>query len=412
MRSAAMALAAGLAAPMAWGQASITEIIDPSPDPGAIILGDINGDGSVVVGFRLFPSDGRAFRWNRDTGVEFIHDAVGGGDAGSSAAAVSEAGSVIAGQVGTEAFILIRDQPELLGVLWDEDTCRVSFSQHVSSNGAIVVGGSRYEGPCDVNRTQAFRWADSQMSGLGFLPGQTMSLAWGTNDDGSIVVGDSGSPDQTRAFVWTESQGMQELPSFEPSETVHARGISADGRYVVGSRSGGTLANSAFRWSETEVVDLGVLPGVFRRAVARDVSADGSVVVGSTTRLIGSSEQSEAFVWTEATGTLAVGQVLADCFGVALHGRRLRDAVAISEDGKVIAVEGLHSDGQTAAFVVSLPIACRVDLDGDGVLTLFDFLLFQNFFDSDDRAADFDCDGELTVFDFLAFQNAFDAGCP
>ncbi|NRA56574.1 MAG: hypothetical protein HRU13_00400 [Phycisphaerales bacterium] len=117
-------------------------------------------------------------------------------------------------------------------------------------------------------------------------------------------------------------------------------------------------------------------------------------------------------MWTEATGTLAVGQVLADCFGVALHGRRLRDAVAISEDGKVIAVEGLHSDGQTAAFVVSLPIACRVDLDGDGVLTLFDFLLFQNFFDSDDRAADFDCDGELTVFDFLAFQNAFDAGCP
>ncbi|MFI4917576.1 MAG: hypothetical protein ACIAS6_13860, partial [Phycisphaerales bacterium JB060] len=26
--------------------------------------------------------------------------------------------------------------------------------------------------------------------------------------------------------------------------------------------------------------------------------------------------------------------------------------------------------------------------------------------------ADFDGDGELTIFDFLAFQNAFDAGCP
>jgi hypothetical protein len=26
--------------------------------------------------------------------------------------------------------------------------------------------------------------------------------------------------------------------------------------------------------------------------------------------------------------------------------------------------------------------------------------------------ADLDGDGELTIFDFLAFQNAFDAGCP
>ncbi len=55
--------------------------------------------------------------------------------------------------------------------------------------------------------------------------------------------------------------------------------------------------------------------------------------------------------------------------------------------------------------------ACRADLDGDGVLTIFDFLAFQNLFDSGDVAADFDGDGELTIFDFLAFQNEFDAGC-
>ncbi|MFI4881574.1 MAG: GC-type dockerin domain-anchored protein, partial [Phycisphaerales bacterium JB064] len=54
---------------------------------------------------------------------------------------------------------------------------------------------------------------------------------------------------------------------------------------------------------------------------------------------------------------------------------------------------------------------CRPDIDGDGVLTIFDFLGFQNLFDVGDPAADFDDDGELTIFDFLAFQNAFDAGC-
>ncbi|MFI4915800.1 MAG: PQQ-binding-like beta-propeller repeat protein, partial [Phycisphaerales bacterium JB060] len=45
---------------------------------------------------------------------------------------------------------------------------------------------------------------------------------------------------------------------------------------------------------------------------------------------------------------------------------------------------------------------CRADLDGDGALTLFDFLEFQNRFDAGDPIADFDGDGALTLFDFLA----------
>jgi hypothetical protein len=61
---------------------------------------------------------------------------------------------------------------------------------------------------------------------------------------------------------------------------------------------------------------------------------------------------------------------------------------------------------------LTLTSGCAADFDGDGELTLFDFLAFQNAFDAGDPAADFDGDGELTLFDFLAFQNAFDAGCP
>jgi len=63
------------------------------------------------------------------------------------------------------------------------------------------------------------------------------------------------------------------------------------------------------------------------------------------------------------------------------------------------------------ARLQALP-SCPADLDGDGELTIFDFLTFQNLFDAGDPAADFDGDGSLTLFDFLAFQNAFDAGCP
>ncbi|UYV12031.1 MAG: hypothetical protein NCW75_12090 [Phycisphaera sp.] len=64
-----------------------------------------------------------------------------------------------------------------------------------------------------------------------------------------------------------------------------------------------------------------------------------------------------------------------------------------------------------AALIERIEDVCRADLDGDGELTLFDFLAFQNAFDMGDLIADFDGDGELTLFDFLAFQNAFAAGC-
>ncbi|MEQ8844589.1 MAG: GC-type dockerin domain-anchored protein, partial [Phycisphaerales bacterium] len=70
------------------------------------------------------------------------------------------------------------------------------------------------------------------------------------------------------------------------------------------------------------------------------------------------------------------------------------------------------SDGYGAAYFFDLSCgACAPDLDLDGTLTIFDFLLFSNLFQDGDPQADFDGDGELTIFDFLAFQTAFDAGC-
>ncbi|MEQ8318081.1 MAG: VCBS repeat-containing protein [Phycisphaerales bacterium] len=58
------------------------------------------------------------------------------------------------------------------------------------------------------------------------------------------------------------------------------------------------------------------------------------------------------------------------------------------------------------------PAECPADLDGDGELTVYDFLTFLNLFESGSTRADFDGDGVLTVFDLLPFQNEFDAGCP
>jgi len=80
--------------------------------------------------------------------------------------------------------------------------------------------------------------------------------------------------------------------------------------------------------------------------------------------------------------------------------------------GVIMSIRG--TDGVkrvVTAGELSRPVDCRVDLDGDGSLTIFDFLEFQNLFSSGDLAADFDGDGELTIFDFLEFQNEFASGC-
>lgn len=83
------------------------------------------------------------------------------------------------------------------------------------------------------------------------------------------------------------------------------------------------------------------------------------------------------------------------------------DACGISEP------EPWNPDWGTFNYVLSVFGApfCSTDLDGDGLLTVFDFLTFQNYFDAGDPRADLDGDGAFTIFDFLAFQNDFSLGC-
>ena len=72
---------------------------------------------------------------------------------------------------------------------------------------------------------------------------------------------------------------------------------------------------------------------------------------------------------------------------------------------------GGFSAGENDAFLAKYTPSCYADCDGDGELTFFDFLCFQNAFAAPDPYAD--CDGSrfLDVFDFLCFQNEFAAGC-
>lgn len=101
----------------------------------------------------------------------------------------------------------------------------------------------------------------------------------------------------------------------------------------------GVSHGNAFRWSAANGIEaLGAAPtnpGQFYEATA--ISGDRTVVVGSLT----DDTESTAFVWTEASGRIAIAGVLAN-LGVAPKGRKLQRATGISQDGKVIVGEGVN----------------------------------------------------------------------
>lgn len=77
-------------------------------------------------------------------------------------------------------------------------------------------------------------------------------------------------------------------------------------------------------------------------------------------------------------------------------------------------IAGLSSGRSLGNFIADGFFArrCRADLDGDGALTLFDVLAFQNAYAAGAGMADFTSDGELSVADYLRFIDNFTAGCP
>lgn len=70
-----------------------------------------------------------------------------------------------------------------------------------------------------------------------------------------------------------------------------------------------------------------------------------------------------------------------------------------------------EDDEYDMLFEVSWGV-CEADLYADGVMNIFDFLVFEQAFKTGDELADFDGNGILNVLDFVAFQMAFQACLP
>lgn len=219
--------------------------------PGALrlsaVAAGVSSDGSVIVGSSLSGNSGltdsEAFRW--EGGVMTGLGDLSGGAFNSEAYAASADGSVVVGisesSQGFEAFRWTTAAGMVgLGDLPGGDFLSAAYD--VSADGSVAVGYSRSED----HGSEAFRWEDGVMTGLGVLSGQLRSMAYGISGDGSFIVGQSYAGDGVTtpaAFLWDEVHGMRSLQEVLTNEfeldltgwqLTSAKDISSDGNFIVG----------------------------------------------------------------------------------------------------------------------------------------------------------------------------------
>ncbi len=270
-----------------WTLDSGMEGLGTTPNGSASIARAVSGNGTAVVGESVVAFVHEALFWMEGSGMIALPHLPG--MVSSAANAISADGSVIAGwsqnSSVAKAVRWIGGLPEGLGDLpggtgW-------SFADGISLDGTVIVGGAAL-----VGATEAFRWTEeSGMEGLGdFDGGFSISHASAANGDGSVIVGHGHPNFRPEAFRWTEEEGMQGLGVLPDADYgSRALAVSSDGSIVVGESDTRT-SPTAFIWDEQQGIrslqqvleqEHGLDLTGWRLEDARGISADGRVIVGT-----------------------------------------------------------------------------------------------------------------------------------
>jgi hypothetical protein len=224
-----------------------------------------------------------------------------------------------------------------------------------------------------------------------------------------MVVGVASNDLGDEAFLWTDQEGMVELGfSAEGGYFSGAEAITPDGNLVVGVDGLGSWSNAVHWTAIGQMTPLGN-GGGFASSQAVDVSAAGDVVVG-----FGLTEgtKREAFIWTSDDGMRRLEEVLAE-LNVNTTGWQLREATAISDNGRVVVGRGVNPAGQAEAWVVDFD-AVPGDVNGDRRVDRADVRILAVHFGRQigavRRAADLDGDGAVTLLDAEIIKSHFGLG--
>ena len=228
----------------------------------------------------------------------------------------------------------------------------------ISSDASTIVGNLLND-----NRPEAFLWTDqSGVTRLGDLAGGDFgSSALGISADGKTVVGYGRSKLGREAFLWTDRSGMTGLGDlagggFESS----APGISADGKTVLIS-----FRSSEINYACLYNLDSGPEPRMIedantkqRMTVAFDVSGDGSIVAGYTNGHNCDKENcrltTTACLWFKDSRMFRIEDILKEKNDKVIENWCFSEIVAISDNGRTIAGNGINESRDTECYIVNL----------------------------------------------------------
>lgn len=310
----------------------------------------ISADGLTIVGSLDGPGFPKAFRWTEATGL-----------VGLTKPKILDSSQVwdVSGQ-GELAIGNYKGR----AVAWNPSGVMVSLGtlgqgKSASSYGAYTISddGTRIFGKAFVDgQPRVFVWESGNgMKALPIGPQWIEIYPQSCSNQGTIMVGvgtlrtNDVNYGLLRAFRWTEDTGFKDLGAFQAGWMSIAFGISQDGTTIVGwSGTGNGAGDLACRWTASGLENLGALAGdVWSECFA--VNADGSVIVGVSRS---SSLEHHAVMWTPDHGIIDLQKYL-PTIGVPLGSWQLMYATAVSADGRRIAGWGLHGN-QSRGWLVEL----------------------------------------------------------
>lgn len=195
-----------------------------------------------------------------------------------------------------------------------------AYAYGSSDDGSVIVG----HGSHTMYGTVAFAWfANNSVVALTDGLGSTLRTAYSVSGDGTTVVGETTSSPRTAAY-WTLGSGLTVLPTAPLGGlTSWITEVNHDASIFAGSAigSGGT----AFRWDATNgYTIMGTLGGDHDDASVMGLSSTGEIIVGDSTAAGGGRP---GYMWTSDYGMYQLTPVAGDS---RCHPN------AISADGRVV----------------------------------------------------------------------------
>jgi hypothetical protein len=274
----------------------------------------------------------------------------------------------------------------------------------------VLYGGETKKGleSADTWEWNGVHWAERLVNPPGGVGRRLHAMAFDTHRGVTVLFGGVDDESNNLADTWEwDGKTWTEHTVFGPSPRYNhsmafdqARGVTV----LFGGGGGGhedTWEWDGVGWTEREVSGPGTR---YRAAMVYDPARQACLIFGGLDgEPLGLRDDLWAWdghMWTQ------IGTPVAPP-------RRFDHAMAYDSSRHTIVLFGGEGDfgplDDTWEF--PCPSPCYPDLDGDGDLTLFDFLAYVNLFNAGGDTADCDESGSLDLFDFLCFVNAFNEGC-